>query len=198
MNRTDKLAGQTAIVTGAARGIGHGIAQRFAEEGANVVLADLDENGVMKAADDISARYGVKAMPIRIDVASPDDNTRMVGDAIKLFGQLDILVCNAGIVRPGRPIEEITPDQWQQVIAINLMSCVHATTAFIPHAKENRSGRIIYMASVAGQVGGVASEITYSVTKAGVLCLTKAVAKQLGPYNVTVNAIAPGAIQTAM
>ncbi|MFX1689803.1 SDR family NAD(P)-dependent oxidoreductase [Paraburkholderia sp. A2RI-6] len=193
-----KLASKTAIVTGAARGIGLAIAERFAMEGANVVLADLDHDGVKSAATNIAERFNVTATPVRVDVSSPEENARLVDDAIKQFGRVDILVCNAGIVRPGKPIEEITPEQWRQVIDINLMSCVYATTAFVPHAKANRNGRIIYMASVAGQVGGVASEMTYPVTKAGVLCMTKAVARQLGPYNVTVNAIAPGAIQTAM
>ena len=199
MNETvRKLDGQTAVVTGAAHGIGYAIVERFASEGANIVLADIDADGVEIAATDIATRFAVNTLPMQIDVAYENDNTRMISEAIKEFGRLDILVCNAGIVRPGCPIEDIKPDQWRQVIDINLMSCIHATTAFIPHAKANRSGRIIYMASVAGQVGGVASEITYPVTKAGVLCLTKAVARQLGPFNITVNAIAPGAIQTAM
>ncbi|WP_165789391.1 SDR family NAD(P)-dependent oxidoreductase [Billgrantia endophytica] len=193
-----KLDGQTAVVTGSAKGIGFAIAERFAKEGANVVLADIDVEGVKRVATDISTRFGVTTLPTHVDIASAEDNTRMVNEAIATFGRLDILVCNAGIVRPACPIEDIFPDQWQQVIDINLMSCIHATTAFIPHAKANRSGRIIYMASVAGQVGGVASEVTYSVAKAGVLCLTKAVARQLGAFNVTVNAIAPGAIQTNM
>jgi NAD(P)-dependent dehydrogenase (short-subunit alcohol dehydrogenase family) len=197
-NQQGKLAGRIALVTGAARGIGCAIAERFASEGAHVVLADLDDAHARESAQAISARYGVDAMPVKVDVASPDDNAAMIDAAIARFGRLDMLVCNAGIVRPGRPIEEITPQQWQQVIDVNLLGYVHATSAFVPHAKANRAGRIIYMASVAGQVGGVAAEITYSVTKAGVLCLTKAVAKQLGAYDVTVNAIAPGAIQTAM
>ncbi|MEH6642615.1 SDR family NAD(P)-dependent oxidoreductase [Vreelandella glaciei] len=199
MNETvRKLDGQTAVVTGAAHGIGYAIVERFASEGANIVLADIDIDGVESAATDIAIRFAVDTLPMQIDVASENDNARMINEAIKVFGRLDILVCNAGIVRPACPIEDIKPDQWRQVIDINLMSCVHATTAFIPHAKANGSGRIIYMASVAGQVGGVASEVTYPVTKAGVLCLTKAVARQLGPFNITVNAIAPGAIQTAM
>lgn len=199
MNKTvQKLKGRTAVITGAAQGIGYAIAERFASEGANVVLADIDVKGAESAATDIATRFTVSTLPLHIDVASANDNAHMVKETIKEFGQLDILVCNAGVVRPTCSIEDITPDQWQQVIDINLMSCIHATTAYIPHAKANRSGRIIYMASVAGQVGGVASEVTYSVTKAGVLCLTKAVARQLGPFNITVNAIAPGAIQTAM
>ena len=122
----------------------------------------------------------------------------MMEAAADQLGPVDIIVCNAGIVRKAMPIEEISSETWQQVIGVNLMGCVFPTQIFAPLAKVRKSGRIIYMASVAGEVGGVSAEITYSVTKAGVLCLTKAVARQLAPYGVTVNAISPGAIQTAM
>lgn len=193
-----KLEGRCAVITGAARGIGRAIAELFAAQGADVLLADIDGAQAKTAALEITREYGVKAVAFQMNVASAVDNQAMIEQAIKTFGRLDILVCNAGIVRPARPLEDITPEQWQQAIDINLLGYVHAASAFAPHAKKNRSGRIIFMASVAGQVGGVAAEITYSVTKAGVLCLTKALAKQLGPFNITVNAIAPGTIETAM
>lgn len=193
-----RLAGQTAIVTGASRGIGRAIAETFVREGANVLLADIDGPAAVAAAQEIASRHGERAIACRTDVASQADNQAMIDAALQAFGAIDILVCNAGIVRKARPLEDITPEQWREVIDINLMSCVYATQAAIPHLKARRAGRIIYMASVAGEIGGVSAEITYSVTKAGVLCLTKAVAKQLGGYNVTVNAIAPGTIETAM
>lgn len=193
-----RLQAKTALITGAARGIGRAIAEAFAREGARVALADLDEAGVGNAAAAIQRQFERAALGLHADVSRVEDNQRIVGETIAAFGQLDILVCNAGIVRKGRPIEDITAAQWQEVIDVNLMSCVYATQAFVPHAKSRRSGRIVYMGSVAGQMGGVSAEIPYSVTKAGVLALTKAVARQLGPFGITANAIAPGTIETAM
>lgn len=193
-----KLDGKVAVITGASRGIGRAIADLYAREGACVVLADIDESAAREAADAIATAYGCSTLAVKIDVASADDNRVLIAKATERFGKIDLLVCNAGIVRPARPIEDITPEQWRQVIDINLMGCVYATQFFAPEAKARKQGRIIYMASVAGEVGGVSSEISYSVSKAAVLCLTKAVARQLGPHGITVNAIAPGAIRTAM
>jgi 3-oxoacyl-[acyl-carrier protein] reductase len=193
-----KLQNQVAIVTGAARGIGLAIAKAFVREGASVLLADLDGNAVQEAAAHIGASPPCRAISIAADVSSKADCATMMQAAADQLGPVDILVCNAGIVRKAAAIEDITPETWHQVIGVNLMGCIYPTQIFAPSAKARRSGRIIYMASVAGEVGGVGAEMTYSVTKAGVLCLTKAVARQLAPYGVTVNAIAPGAIQTAM
>ncbi|RJG00431.1 SDR family NAD(P)-dependent oxidoreductase [Noviherbaspirillum sedimenti] len=193
-----KLIGKVAVITGASRGIGRGIAETYAREGASVVLADINESAAQDAAGAIAAAYGNPTLALKADVASVADNQTLIEQAIQRFGHVDLLVCNAGIVRPARPIEDISPEQWREVIDINLMGCIYATQFFVPAAKARQQGRIIYMASVAGEVGGVSSEISYSVSKAAVLCLTKAVAKQLGPYGITVNAIAPGAIQTAM
>jgi 3-oxoacyl-[acyl-carrier protein] reductase len=193
-----KLSGKVAVVTGASRGIGQAIADTFAREGASVVLADIDEGAVIDVAAAIEKAYGRPTLAVKVDVASPEENQALLEQVARHFGQVDVLVCNAGVVRPSRPIEDITPQQWRQVIDINLMGCVFATRFFVPMAKARQRGRIIYMASVAGEVGGVSAEISYSVSKAAVLGLTKAVAKQLGPYGITVNAIAPGAIWTAM
>ncbi|NEX62526.1 SDR family NAD(P)-dependent oxidoreductase [Noviherbaspirillum galbum] len=193
-----KLKEKVAVITGASRGIGRAIAETFAREGASVVLADIDGKACVDAASQIAETHGSPTLAVKVDVADPVENQKLIDQAMQRFGRVDVLVCNAGIVRPGRPIEDITPQQWREVMDVNLMGCVYATQSFVPIAKKRGQGRIIYMASVAGEVGGVSAELSYAVSKAAVLCLTKAVAKQLGPHGVTVNAIAPGAIQTAM
>lgn len=193
-----RLAGKRAVITGAARGIGRAIAELYAREGADVMIADLDLAAASATAAEIAAATGRKVVGQACDVARKRDCAAMIAAAEAALGGVDILVCNAGIVRPGVAIEEIEEATWEKVIGVNLLGAVYPTQVFAPLARAQGSGRIIYMASVAGEVGGVAAEITYSVTKAAVLCLTKAVAKQLAPHGVTVNAIAPGAIETAM
>lgn len=192
------LEGKVAIITGAGKGIGKEVATRLARAGANVVLADIDEALAIASAAKIEAAYGNKAIAVRTDVSSKKDNEAMVVKTVATFGHVDIIVCNAGIVRKACPIEDITPQQWEQVIGINLLGEIYGAQAVIPHFKNQKSGKIVLMASVAGEVGGVAAEATYSITKAGIICLAKALAKQLAPYNVNVNAIAPGTIQTDM
>ena len=193
-----RLTQQKVLITGAAQGIGLAMAQRFVEEGALVALADLDGDKAGYEAAKLASAAPGRAIALTVDVSSHADCARMMAAAMDAFGGVDCLICNAGIVRRAAPIEEIAPETWEKVIGVNLMGCVYPTEFFVPQAKQRGSGRILYMASVAGEVGGVSAEITYSVTKAGVLCLTKAMAKQLAPYGITVNAIAPGAIETAM
>ena len=164
----------------------------FAENGANVLVTDINVAAAEETAKAIADKYGVKAF------AQNEDNQSMIESAVAEFGTVDILVCNAGIVNKAQPIEDITQERWNLVIGINLMGPIQATQAVAPVFKKQQSGKIIYMGSVAGEVGGVAAEMPYAVTKAGVLCLTKSVAKQLAPYNVTANAIAPGTIRTNM
>lgn len=193
-----RLETRVAVVTGAARGIGYAIARTFLAEGARVMLADLNQSALMEAEASLDKLAPGRVASLVTDVSSSADCARMITETSACLGAIDVLVCNAGVVRPAVPIEDIAAETWNKVIGVNLMGCIYPTQFFAPLAKRRRSGRIIYMASVAGEVGGVSAEMTYSVTKAGVLCLTKAVAKQLGPHGITVNAIAPGAIETAM
>ncbi|MGC6392100.1 MAG: SDR family NAD(P)-dependent oxidoreductase [Alphaproteobacteria bacterium] len=193
-----KLKGKSAIVTGGGRGIGLAIAHAFVREGAKITICDLHEERIQDALDELNQYDDGGAHGLCADVSSLDDMKMLMDGAEQFAGIPDVMVCSAGIVRPGAAIEDITPETWDNVLGVNLMGCVHPTSLFAPLAKNRKSGRIIYIASVAGQVGGVSAEVTYTVSKAGVLALTKAMARQLAPFGINVNAIAPGAIQTNM
>ena len=193
-----RLKDKVAIVTGAANGIGAEISRTFAQEGCHVVLVDLDADKAAALAADITAESGVKAIAVGCDVAKKEDLQQVVDTCVSQFGTVDILVNNAGITLPGCPVEDIPPERWKKVLDIDLLGTIYGTQCVIPVMKAHKSGKIINMASVAGQVGGVFTEATYPVSKAGVICWAKAVAKQVGEYNITCNCIAPGTILTAM
>ena len=193
-----RLENKVAIVTGAANGIGAEICRTYAREGANVVLADLDEAKAAEVAREIMETTAAKAIAVKCDVASKDEVQKVVDACVAEFGTVDIIVNNAGITLPACPVEDITPEQWKKVLDIDLMGTIYGTQCVIPIMKQKKSGKIINMASVAGQVGGVFTEATYPVSKAGVICWAKAVAKQVGEYNITCNCIAPGTVRTAM
>lgn len=192
-----RLKDKAAIITGAANGIGAEIARTYAREGAYVVLADLDLAKAQTVAEEIG-QSGGKAVAVACDVAKKEEVQKAVDTCVEHFGTVDIMVNNAGITLPACPVEDITPERWKKVLDIDLMGTIYGTQCVIPVMKKQKSGKIINMASVAGQVGGVFTEATYPVSKAGVICWAKAVAKQVGEYNITCNCIAPGTILTAM
>lgn len=185
-----KLAGKTAIVTGAAQGLGFAIAERFVNEGAQVVLADNNVEAVTAAAD----RLGQVA--IEVDVSRKADIKRMVDFTVDTFGTIDILVNNAGIIRNAKLLD-IADADFDLVLAVNLKSVLFGIQAVTPHMRKNGRGAIINMASLAGVLSAEAT-LSYSVSKAGVIQMTNAAAIELARYGIRVNAIGPGTFSTAM
>ena len=190
------LDGKTAIITGAARGIGKAIALKFAAEGANIAFTDLvmDENG-MATEKEIQA-LGVKAKGYASDAANFEEAHKIVAEVVKEFGCVDILVNNAGITRDGLMMR-MNEQQWDMVININLKSAFNFIHAITPVMMKQKGGSIINMASVVG-VSGNAGQANYSASKAGMIGLAKSVAKELGSRGIRANAIAPGFIITDM
>jgi 3-oxoacyl-[acyl-carrier protein] reductase len=190
------LEGKTALVTGAARGIGKAIALKFASEGANVVFTDLavDDNSLAVKAE--LEAFGVKAQGYASNAASFEEAHNVVAEIVKDFGRIDILVNNAGITRDGL-IMRMTEQQWDAVINVNLKSAFNFIHAVTPVMMKQKSGSIINMASVVG-VSGNAGQANYSASKAGMIGLAKSIAKELGSRGIRANAIAPGFIITDM
>ncbi|MBP5629248.1 MAG: 3-oxoacyl-[acyl-carrier-protein] reductase [Prevotella sp.] len=190
------LTGKTALVTGAARGIGKAIALKFAEEGANVAFTDLviDESG--KATEAEIAAKGVKCVGYASNAADYAQTEEVVNKVKEEFGSIDILVNNAGITKDGLMMR-MTEAQWDAVIAVNLKSAFNFIHACTPIMMRQRSGNIINMASVVG-VHGNAGQSNYAASKAGLIALAKSVAQEMGSRGIRANAIAPGFIETAM
>ena len=190
------LTGKTALITGAARGIGKAIALKFAEEGANVAFTDLviDENG--KATEAEIAAKGVKAKGYASNAADFAQAEEVVKLVKEDFGSIDILVNNAGITKDGLMLR-MTEAQWDAVIAVNLKSAFNFIHACVPVMMRQRKGSIINMASVVG-VHGNAGQANYAASKAGLIALAKSIAQEMGPKGIRANAIAPGFIETAM
>jgi 2-dehydro-3-deoxy-L-rhamnonate dehydrogenase (NAD+) len=191
-----ELPGRVAIVTGAARGIGFAIAERLSRAGARVVVADVAEEGAAAAVERLREAGG-KAVAAVADVTRPGEVAAMVERALEAFGGLDILVNNAGITGRDAPLWETTDDDWEKVIALNLTATFYCCRAVVPHMRERRSGAIVNVASISGKEGNP-NMIPYSVSKAGVICLTRALAKEVIQDGVRVNAVAPGVIETPL
>lgn len=190
------LEGKTALITGAARGIGKAIAMKFASEGANIAFTDLviDENG-KKTEEDIAA-YGVKCKGYASNAADFVQTEEVVKEIHKDFGRIDILVNNAGITKDGLMMR-MSEAQWDAVIAVNLKSAFNFIHAVLPIMMRQREGSIINMASVVG-VHGNAGQANYAASKAGLIALAKSIAQEVGSRGIRANAIAPGFIETAM
>ncbi|MFN2292541.1 MAG: SDR family NAD(P)-dependent oxidoreductase [Anaerolineae bacterium] len=192
MNLGDKVA----LVTGAGRGIGLAIARAFAAEGVRVALCDVSAPLLDDALLQIEA-LGGQALAFPMDVTSKEQIDRVVAEVIARWGSLDILVNNAGIYEV-LPVEEISEAQWDRVLAVNLKGAFLCCQAVIPAMKARCSGRIVNVASSAGKTGGTLAGAHYSASKAGLINLTKQLARELGPLGITVNAVAPGRIDTPM
>lgn len=190
------LEGKTALVTGAARGIGKALALKFAQEGANIAFTDLviDENGLATQAE-IEA-LGVKCIGYASNAADFAQTAEVVEQVKKDFGRIDVLVNNAGITKDGLMMR-MSEAQWDAVIMVNLKSAFNFIHAVLPVMMRQRSGSIINMASVVG-VHGNAGQANYAASKAGLIALAKSIAQEVGSRGIRANAIAPGYIETAM
>jgi 3-oxoacyl-[acyl-carrier protein] reductase len=189
--RAFDLTGQTAIVTGAATGIGEAIAHRLASAGANIALIDLDREGAEKVARALAGR----SFAVQSDVANSGAVRGAVEDVIRRTGRIDILVNNAGIAGRAAPITEQTDEDWQHNIAVNLTGVFNMCRAVVPHMLSRKYGRIVNIASIAGKEGNPRMA-PYSATKAGVIGLTKSIGKELATEGICVNAVSPAVVRT--
>jgi 3-oxoacyl-[acyl-carrier protein] reductase len=190
------LEGKTALITGANKGIGRGIAIKFAEQGANVAFSDLAYNEDSRGLETELRQYGVKAQGYASDASSFKAGETLVGEVIRDFGRIDILVNNAGITRDTLLLR-MTESDWDLVINVNLKSIFNLTKAVQRDMIKQRSGVIINMSSVVG-IEGNGGQSNYAASKAGIIGFTKSVAQELGSRNIRCNAIAPGFIDTEM
>ena len=185
------LEDKVALVTGGASGIGLACSRALAAERALVDFADLDGEAAAVAAREVGG------VSVAADVTKPEDARRAVGTAVEGFGALDVLVTCAGIFH-STPLDRIGPEEWDRVQAVNLRGTFLVAQAALEVMIPRRSGRIVTIASLAGQVGGLASGASYAASKAGVIGLTKSLARFAGPHGITVNTVNPGIIETPM
>lgn len=187
-----EFSGKTVVITGSARGIGRVIAEQFHARGANVVVSDVNESAV----SDVTAALGERTLGVPCNVTVPADIEKLCEQTLQTFGRIDVFVNNAGITRDTLMIRMSEAD-WDLVLDINLKGAFLCTQSVARIMMKQRAGRIINISSVVGLTGN-AGQANYSASKAGLIGLTKSAAKELAPRNVTVNAVAPGFIETEM
>jgi len=191
-----KLESKVAIVTGGARGIGKAIALALAREGAQVIVNDVNLEGAEEVVEQISS-MGRQAKAMKADISKREEVKRMIQETLAIFHKIDILVNNAGIIRRGS-LEDHTEEDWDKVIAVNLKGTFNCVKEVVPIMKKQRYGKIINISSVAGKVGDIASAPSYGASKGAINAFTKSLARELAPYGINVNAVAPHAIETEM
>ena len=190
------LTGRAAIVTGGSKGLGQAMADGLASAGANVLVSSRHGDEATATAEQIAKDHGVTAVGVEADVTSSDAVDDMVAQAVSAFGRVDILINNAGINTRG-PIDELTLEQFKEVMDVNVNGIWLCSRAAIPHLKANNCGRIINMASTLGIVG-LANRTPYASSKGAVVQMTRALGLEMAPHGVTVNAICPGPFLTPM
>lgn len=190
-----KLKDKVAIVTGSGRGIGRAIALELAKEGAKVVVTSRHTEECEEVCSVIEGMKG-ESLCVQCDVSKKEDVERLVAETLEKFGTVDILVNNAGIVRQ-KPLTETTEEDWDAVLDVNLKGVFLFCKAVAPHMIKQKSGKIVSIASIAGEIG-FPNTSAYCASKGGIVNLTRELALELAPHNITVNAVAPGVIETAM
>ena len=191
-----KLKDQVAWITGGAQGIGKAIAQRFAGEGANLILTDVDEPTVQATASQIAQEKGVQTLGMKANVVQFSDCEKVVDQSLDKYGRIDILINNAGITKDNL-LMRMSDEEWDAVLAVNLKGVFNCTKAVVRPMMKQRQGRIVNIASVVGLMGN-AGQANYAASKGGVVALTKTCAREFSSRNILVNAVAPGFIRTRM
>lgn len=190
-----RFKGQIAVITGGTRGIGKSIAQHFAKNGADIVVCGRNPQAAAETAESLLS-YGVKSVGLRLDVSNSQEVKETFDKIISDFKKVDILINNAGITKDGL-LMRMSEEAWDEVLDINLKGCFLCTKAVIPEMARQRYGRIVNITSVAGFMGNP-GQANYSASKAGIVGFTKTVAREYASRGITVNAVAPGFIETAM
>jgi 3-oxoacyl-[acyl-carrier protein] reductase len=193
------LSGKAVVITGGGGDIGRECARLFAAAGAKLTISDVKLEAAQAVAGEAELRGGrrAEAIALRTDVTDPADVARLFDETAAQLGAVDVLVNNAGIFQ-SKPIDDLTAEDWDRVMAVNLKGVFLCSQSALRHMKPRRAGAIVSIGSLAGQVGGIHAAANYATSKAGVISLTKSLAKNAGPFGIRVNCINPGVIDTQM